>query len=123
MFKFNRILGVAAILTVAATSQAFAHAHLQTATPAKDATVKESPSELDLTFTEGLNIKFTGLTLTGADKQAVSTGDAKLKSGDDKTLVVPLSTKLSPGIYTVDWHALSNDGHKTTGSYSFTVKP
>ncbi|WP_425349966.1 copper resistance protein CopC [Rhizobium acidisoli] len=24
---------------------------------------------------------------------------------------------------TVEWQALSNDGHKTNGSYSFTVTP
>jgi methionine-rich copper-binding protein CopC len=38
-------------------------------------------------------------------------------------LSVPVIGTLQPGIYTVEWHALSTDGHKTTGSYSFTVKP
>jgi methionine-rich copper-binding protein CopC len=123
MSTFNRILGITAIVTVAAAGQALAHAHLQSAIPAMNGTVKESPSELDLSFSEGLNVKFTGLTLTGSDKKPVSTGDAKLGAKDDKMLIVPLSAKLSAGTYTVEWHALSTDGHKTNGTYSFTVKP
>jgi hypothetical protein len=35
---------------------------------------------------------------------------------------VPLTGALARGLYTVAWHALANDGHKTHGTYSFTVK-
>jgi methionine-rich copper-binding protein CopC len=37
--------------------------------------------------------------------------------------MVPLSETLAPGAYTVEWHALSADGHKTNGAFTFTVKP
>ncbi len=123
MSKFNRILGLAAVLTAATASQALAHAHLQSSTPAMNGTVGASPAELDLAFSEGLNVKFTGVTLTGSDKKTVPTGEAKLGTADDKMLIVPVSAKLSPGTYTVEWHALSTDGHKTNGSYNFTVSP
>jgi len=36
--------------------------------------------------------------------------------------MVPVTGTLADGSYTVDWHALSGDGHKTHGSYTFTVK-
>jgi methionine-rich copper-binding protein CopC len=123
MSKFTHVAGVAAVLSIAFAGQALAHAHLKSAIPAMDGAVKTSPTELDLKFSEGLNIKFTGVTVIGADKKAVATGDAKLGAGDDMTLVVPVSGTLAPGAYTVEWHALSTDGHKTTGSYSFTIKP
>ena len=42
---------------------------------------------------------------------------------NNTTLMVPVSGTLAPGIYTVEWHALSGDGHKTHGSYKFTIKP
>jgi len=29
----------------------------------------------------------------------------------------------APGKYTVTWHALSQDTHKTQGSFSFTITP
>jgi methionine-rich copper-binding protein CopC len=35
---------------------------------------------------------------------------------------VPITGILAAGTYQVSWHALSNDGHKTKGTYSFVVK-
>ena len=113
---------VAAAASLAFASQAFAHAHLKTSTPADKATVTTSPSELDLTFSEELNLKFTGVKVTGPKKTEVKTGAAMLMDGD-KGLMVPVSEKLDAGTYQVEWHALSADGHKTNGTYSFTVKP
>ncbi len=66
---------------------------------------------------------FTGVELKGPGEKSVATGKPALGAGDDTKLVVPLSRTLTAGTYTVAWHALSTDGHKTQGSYSFTVKP
>lgn len=122
MITSARPLLLAALGLVAAAAPAFAHAHLKSATPPIDGTAS-SPSELDLMFSEGLNLKFTGVKVMGPDKKAVATGDAALGAGGDTTLVVPVSAPLAPGTYTVDWHALSADGHKTNGHYKFTVSP
>jgi methionine-rich copper-binding protein CopC len=103
-------------------SPAFAHAHLKAATPAVDGSVTAAPSELDLDFSEDLNLKFSGVAVKGSDGAAVETGVASLAK-DDTRLVVPLKRPLAAGTYTVDWHALSADGHKTKGSYSFSVEP
>ena len=118
-----RILALATIGVVALTGQATAHAHLKSATPPMNGSVVAAPSELDLTFSEGLNLKFSGVKVTGPGKRAVATGPATLGAGGDTTLVVPVTGDLASGTYTVDWHALSSDGHKTSGSYTFTIKP
>lgn len=123
MTKLARSLVLAGLGLAAVSAPAFAHAHLKSATPAIGGTVAATPTELHLTFSEGLNLKFTGVTLTGPAKAAVSTGDAALGAGDDAVLVVPVSGNLAAGTYRVDWHALSTDGHKTKGTYTFTVKP
>jgi len=109
-------------VSLALAGQALAHAHLKTSAPAADSAVKQAPSELDLTFTESLNLKFSGVTVTGPDKKAVKTGTSSLMDAD-KTLMVPVSDKLAPGKYAVDWHVLSTDGHKTNGTYTFTIAP
>lgn len=101
---------------------AHAHAHLMSAVPAADAAVSAAPGELDLHFSEGVNLAFTGAGVAGPGNAAVKTGEASLKPGDDTTLIVPIAETLPPGTYSVSWHALSADGHKTTGSYHFTVK-
>ena len=112
----------ASVVCLAFTSQALAHAHLTSATPPDGKAVAASPNELDLNFSEALNLKFSGVTLTGPDKVEVKLRDPILRDGD-KTFVVTIPDKLAPGIYAVQWHVLSNDGHKTQGSYTFTVKP
>ena len=110
----------ATLVTAALAGPAFAHAHLESATPADKATVA-APGELDLNFSEDLNLKFTGIKVTGPAKAVVKTGNGMLMN-KNKTLMVPVSGKLAAGTYKVEWHALSADGHKTKGSYSFTVK-
>lgn len=48
-----------------ATSQAFAHAHLKTASPAEGATVA-APAEITLGFTEELEVKLSSITVKDA---------------------------------------------------------
>jgi methionine-rich copper-binding protein CopC len=109
------------VFCVTVPGQALAHAHLKSASPNPDATVAASPSELDLTFSEGIELKFSGAKIVGG--AAAATGQAAFKQGDDTTLVVPIAKPLPAGVYTVDWHVLSKDGHKTQGSYRFTIRP
>jgi methionine-rich copper-binding protein CopC len=112
-------------LTLAATllmaAPAFAHAHLASASPAPDASVATAPAALGLHFTEGLDLAFSGVVVEDHSGATVTTGAATLKPGDDRTLIVPLSGALKAGRYEVTWHALSKDGHKTRGSYHFTI--
>ena len=122
MTKTIRLLAVAGVLAFGFTGAAFAHAHLKTSTPAADSTLTAAPTEIDLTFTEDVNLKFTGIKLANADKKAVTTGDGMLMD-KDTTLMVPVTGAVGPGAYTVDWHALSKDGHKTSGTFTFTVQP
>ncbi|TCL75983.1 copper homeostasis periplasmic binding protein CopC [Rhizobium sp. BK251] len=108
---------------VGVAGPAMAHAHLQSAEPAADTSVASAPGSLSLTFSEGLNLPFSGVDLTDAKGAAVETGKASLSGADGTVLTVPLDTSLTAGSYKVHWHVLSNDGHKTEGNYSFTVKP
>ena len=116
-------LALASALTLGLVGAAEAHAHLRSATPAMGATVTVAPAELDLSFSEGVNPKFTGLTMIGPAGATVETGPSKLGPGGDATLMVPVSGTLGAGTYKVIWHALATDGHKTDGAYTFTVKP
>lgn len=121
MSRLLRALPVAGLVLLAATAQAFAHAHLKTASPSEKVEAA-APAEINLGFTEALDLKFSGIAVVGADKKDVALGDATLKD-DGKSLVAPVTGTLAPGAYTVNWHVLSVDGHKTNGSYTFTVKP
>ena len=123
MFTKLKLALSVGVISLFMSGQADAHAHLASATPAIDGTVAASPAELDLKFSEALNLKFSGVKVAGPDKAAIATGAASLAKGDESKLVVPVSAALAAGIYTVDWHVLSKDGQKTHGTYKFTVKP
>ncbi|CCM79304.1 copper homeostasis periplasmic binding protein CopC [Rhizobium mesoamericanum] len=122
MSKHTRLTLLSALALVIFAGQAFAHAHLAKSVPADKATVAISPAELDLHFSEELDLKFSGVEITASDNASVKTGDAMLMD-EGKTMIVPLPEKLDPGAYKVEWHVLSKDGHKTTGAYGFRVKP
>jgi methionine-rich copper-binding protein CopC len=123
MSRSTRAFSLTVAVIVGLTGQALAHAHLESATPPANGTVTASPSELDLEFSEGVNLAFTGVEVKGPDNTTIAIGKPTLRAGNDTTLVVPLSGALAAATYTVAWHALSTDGHKTHGSYTFTIKP
>ena len=119
----TNILKIATSLAFAlAATSAFAHAQLEKAVPPVGGTVSP-PSEIRLEFSEGVELKFTKVTLTGPDGAAAPLGAARTESGNQEVLIVPISKPLSAGVYTVRWHAVSVDTHHTQGTFEFTVKP
>jgi len=101
---------------------AFAHAQLEKASPPVGGTVA-SASEIRLTFTEGVELKFTKVSLTGPGGVAAPLGAARTESGDQAVLIVPISKPLAAGVYKIHWQAVSVDTHHTQGNFEFTVKP
>ena len=117
----NLSLKIAVSLAFAlAATQAFAHAQLEKATPPVGGTVSP-PSEIRLEFSEGVELKFTKVTLTGPGG-AVALGAESTAAGNQAVLTVPISKPLSAGVYTVHWQAVSVDTHHTQGTFEFTVK-
>ncbi|WP_240733903.1 copper homeostasis periplasmic binding protein CopC [Herbaspirillum huttiense] len=121
MKNVKRLLSLVILSSLFLAQFVWAHAHLKTAIPGDQAVVA-SPAELTLTFSEGLNLKFSGVKLSGPDQKEVKLGEAMLMD-EGKSFMVGIPARLAPGTYTVQWHALSVDGHKTEGSYSFSVAP
>jgi methionine-rich copper-binding protein CopC len=117
-----RILALVVLMCIASIGAASAHARLVSSEPADGALVQAGPGQLKLTFSEALEPKLSGVTVTSSGRSETSTGAASLAE-DGKTLIATLQAPLAAGTYTVDWHALSRDGHTTHSSYSFTVAP
>jgi methionine-rich copper-binding protein CopC len=113
------LLPLAGLLALSG-APAFAHALLTSASPPVGGTVS-APSQITIHFSEGIEPKFSGVALTGP-KGAVPVGRAAVAPGDNATMVVKIGRKLTPGDYTVKWHAVSVDTHHTQGHFDFTVK-
>ena len=115
------VAGMALALALLPTP-GWAHAELQTAGPAVY-TNGVSPAELRLDFSEAVELAFSSVTLTGDGGAAIETGAPALDPADASLLIVPLTTALPAGVVKVEWKAAAADGHKSEGSYSFTVAP
>jgi methionine-rich copper-binding protein CopC len=110
------------VVLAAFATNALAHARLKKADPPAGGAVSTSPNEIRLQFSEGVEPKFSGIALT-RDGEAVQTGAATIDTKDRNTLIVPVMAPLPAGPYTVNWHAVSSDTHKTEGSFTFEVRP
>jgi methionine-rich copper-binding protein CopC len=102
---------------------ALAHAELEKADPAAGGTVVASPGEIRLDFSEGVEPALSGIVLADAAGKKVATGKPATAPKKDSELVVPVPHPLAAGAYTVKWHAVAVDSHKTQGTFTFTVKP
>ncbi|HVP99385.1 MAG TPA: copper homeostasis periplasmic binding protein CopC [Roseiarcus sp.] len=112
---------MASLAFALAATHAFAHAQLEKATPAVGGTVS-APNEIRLEFSEGVEPKFTKVTLTGPGGASAPVGAANVEAGHQNVLIVPIVKSLPPGVYTVHWRAVSVDTHHTQGDFNFTVK-
>ena len=123
MTPHKMVLAFVAALALASPLAASAHALLKKATPAMGGTVSASPSEIRMTFSEGVEPSFSGITLATQAGASVPVGKSTIDPNDAATLITPVSEPLKPGVYIVHWHAVAVDTHKTQGSFRFSVQP
>ncbi len=119
--KKNLIRLTACAAFLAFQSVSWAHAFLDHADPKVGSTVAVSPKVLKAWFTQELEPAFSTLEVDDAQGKPVDKKDAHLDD-KDKTLFVVSLPPLPPGTYTVVWHAVSVDTHKTQGHFEFTIK-
>ena len=116
MAKSKREIAAVLLALTAGATMAQAHARLDHASPAVGSTVSSSPEQVTLYFTESLEPKFSGGEVRSSAGARVDGGS----SASGNTLHISVKS-LSPGAYTVNWHVLSVDTHKTQGSFSFHI--
>jgi methionine-rich copper-binding protein CopC len=112
-------IGSAASCLLAA-SQAVAHAKLEAATPAADSTV-DAPKVIQLHFSEAVEASLSRLKLAAGGDIAIAIVPMK-DTKDPTTLSIRPIAALKPGTYTVTWSVVADDGHRTRGTYTFTVR-
>ena len=99
-----------------------AHAFLDHAVPAVGSSVRGSPSQVKLWFTEKLEPAFSTVQVVDGSGKRVDRADVKVGSADPMLLEVSLPT-LPSGTYRVKWRVLSVDTHVTEGDFTFDVVP
>ncbi len=114
-----RRIVIAAAAAWLAGGPAFAHAFLKSSAPPVGSALAAAPSEVSISFTEDVEPSFSKIAVRDSAGGDVTGGHVHAVAPD--TLAVPLQ-KLTAGRYTVTWHAVSVDTHKTQGTFVFSIK-
>jgi copper resistance protein C len=109
-----------AFLSLGGATAALAHAHLVRAVPAAGGTLHDPPSEVTLRFSERLEPAFSSVIVRDAAGKQIDKGDGKVDKSDRTVIHVSLPS-LEPGVYKVEWKAVSADTHKVNGDFTFKV--
>ena len=115
------VLAVSAGLAVSSAVSALAHAHLVRATPAVGGTVHTPPNEVTLRFNEKLEAAFSSIVVRDSTGKQVDKGDGAVDKSDRTLMRVMLQQPIAPGVYKVEWKAMSADTHKIDGNFTFKV--
>lgn len=114
-------------VAVLVSGNAFAHAHLESSEPAKDAVVHAAPTEVTLHFTEELEASMSKLEVKNLDTgKVVSEGKPRYLNDDKSALQVSIKDPASitkKARFEVSWKAVSKDSHKMPGKYEFSFDP
>src|SRR5262245_17894518 len=98
---------------------ALAHAFPDAEEPKVGSTVTSSPQQVSIQFNAPIEALFSKLAVLDNNGQNQDAGIPQVNA-DTQTLTVRLNP-LIPGEYTVKWSVVAKDGHRTEGSYTFTV--
>jgi copper transport protein len=97
---------------------AAAHAELVNTTPANGDQLTRPPTQIQMTFTESVNLVDDGIRLVDHVGATVPTREPTV---DAQTVTWPMPAELPEGPYVVTWRVVSADGHPISGAFSFGV--
>lgn len=127
MKKLTMIIA-AATLAAGLSTPTWAHPKLTASAPAADASVGAT-KQITLTFSERLMPKLSGIDLAMTGMPGMASHAPMKISGfktevapDGKTIVATFAKPLAAGTYKLDWHVVSADTHRVTGSLGFAIK-
>ncbi len=118
MRRMNTV-GWCLVLVVTSVAMVAAHMAVQKTMPEADAVLSESPSHIQMWFTQSPDPVISRLTLESANGDVIL---GKTEVGDDMSLAAMLPSKLAAGDYTVRWRTAGDDGHTQRGEFAFTVR-
>jgi methionine-rich copper-binding protein CopC len=113
-----RLAACAALLLLAGTLAAFAHAKMVASDPKDGATVAAGLSAIEMTFSHPMRLTLLRVHRSGDD------ADVPLQGALPATFATAARVgvdAMTAGAYDVSWTAVSDDGHVMKGSFAFKV--
>jgi methionine-rich copper-binding protein CopC len=114
------LTGSSALFLFVGIATASAHAQLVRAEPAVGRNVGKAPSEVTLHFNERLEGALSSVVVRDVAGKQVDKGNGAVDKKDRRVIRVSLP-ELEPGVYKVEWRAVSADTHRVNGDFTFKV--
>nr|WP_042187838.1 copper resistance CopC family protein [Kibdelosporangium sp. MJ126-NF4] len=109
------LIGATAMLSTAVP--ALAHTELKGSTPAKDASVAAPPTQVQLTFSEPVQVEPGAISVAGPGGQW-TVGQVTV---DAAVVTAPVTPVGPAGQYTISYRVISADGDPVSGKVPFTL--
>ena len=116
--RITLLAALAVLFSLLFVSPAAAHAELVSTTPANGDQLTSPPAEIQMTFTESVNLVDDGIRLVDHVGATVPTPNPTV---DAQTVTWSMPADLAEGPYVVTWRVVSSDGHPISGAFSFGV--
>ena len=100
---------------------AWGHAFPERSDPPAGATVTVAPALVRIWFDAALEPAFSSLRVQTAHGQPIPHEEGQVDASNAALLTVRLPP-LASGTYRVLWSVVARDGHRTEGTYTFTVQ-
>ncbi|MGW9024917.1 copper resistance CopC/CopD family protein [Streptomyces sp. NPDC055722] len=110
------------VLALGGAPSASAHASLLFTTPGVGTSVSSPPKTLTLIFDQPVTLTGKAVRVAAQNGSSVTVGSA-VRNKAGSVLTAPVRQTLAPGVYTVTWQVIAEDGDVVTGSYEFGVGP
>lgn len=112
-------ISLTAFALAAMTSIGWAHSPVKTTSPANNAVLAEVPTSLVMTFAAPARVM--KVMMIHANEQGAQEARVDIPTRE-KIMQIELTPEfMGAGDYTVQWRALSEDGHALNGEWTFQV--
>ncbi|MGE6348753.1 copper resistance CopC/CopD family protein [Bacillus mycoides] len=113
---------IACVFIILIPKSASAHAYVVKSNPAENETLKKAPSIVKIEFDEDIQVSsFNTLFVRDTSGQRVDLKDAHIDTKNKKILEAGLKENLKNGLYSIQWKAISADGHPIQGVIPFRI--
>ncbi|MES5894673.1 copper resistance protein CopC [Bacillus cereus group sp. RP43] len=122
MRRLGAWLLIACVLIILIPKSASAHAYVVKSNPAENETLKKAPTVVKIEFDEDIQVShFNTLLVRDTSGKRVDLKDAHIDKRNKKLLEAGLKENLKDGLYSIQWKAISADGHPIQGVIPFRV--
>ncbi|WP_368941803.1 copper resistance protein CopC, partial [Bacillus cereus] len=122
MRRLGTWLLLVCVLIILIPQSASAHAYVVKSNPTENETLKKAPSVVKIEFDEDIQISsFNTLYVRDTSGKRVDLKDAHIDKKNKKLLEAGLKENLKNGLYSIQWKAISADGHPIQGVIPFRI--